>query len=454
MAVQLLANYGKPNINGVRAQLILTNVLLDNIFQGQIESNGKGITQKFTIGNLEGAQIAVTRVKPIMQKARELGATINGGNYPAGAVESETVNVGIDVITVLDTPIDVLRCTTDMIPVPLLQAQIDNFSTSQVNLNLNAITIAGKLFKTLKAEADGEEVNITKVDLASAGLDLAYSFIDANAKLDEGDEANGVSMFPEDDRVAVIQTSLRPLLIKKGVLVIGGANDAYDILRKGTLDAEAKPSKITDGFIGTIDGVDCHVVSPLVLKTASEYLGFDKETIKECLGYISSAFANSRGVNMSEAVKVIPCPVAQGVRLLPFVRMGFASWYAKGNSLLMKDGYVNPYTFLKGLWATGVDFSYRAPGSRYAPEIVVSAITGTGFTATATNAVNTIAYVGSDSAIGDLSAFMKAYNSATAGKKGMATSGVAVSGKTASAYWTMLAIAVDGTTKVLSTKVA
>lgn len=450
MATQLLANYEKPFINGVRAQLILTNVLLDNIFQGQIEKNDEGITQKFTIGNMEGAQIAVTRVKPIMQDARELGASINGGNYPAGAVESETVNVGIDVITVLDTPIDVLRATTDMIPVPLLQAQIDNFSTSQVNLNLNAITIAGKLFKSLKASADGEDVNISSIDLTSASADFYFTFVEANTLLDEGDSANGVSMFPENDRVAVLQTSMRPYLLKKGVLLVGGANYAYDIVEKGTLSAGAKPSKITDGYIGTVDGVPVHVVSPLVLQTAAKYLGFDLATVKQCYGYISSAFANSRGVNLSEAVKVIPCPVAQGVRLLPFVRMGFASWYAKGNSLIMKNGYVNPYTFLSSIWNSGVSFSYRAPGSRYSPSVAFSGVSTAGFTLTSSNATGVIAWVLSDSAIADLPTFASAYNAVGATKGTVASGTPVVQASASGRHICALAIAVDGTISVSS----
>ena len=141
----LLSDYHAPKINGIAAARRLTPTLLENIYQGQIEADERGITQRFTVDDdLKAAQVRVIRVKPTKQTARVVGATINGGNKPAGSVETETEEVGIDVITVLDQPIDIAQVNIDMIPVDLLKAKVQDYG-DQVNLNINLIVQINKL---------------------------------------------------------------------------------------------------------------------------------------------------------------------------------------------------------------------------------------------------------------------------------------------------------------------
>ena len=422
MATTILSNYGAPTINSIAAERILSNTILDNIYQGIIEKDGKGVTQRFTT-DCSGAEIRFVHVKPIFAQAREIGASINGGNFPSLVHEGETDSFGLPVLTVLDDPIDLAQVNKDMIPVDLAAQYIKNY-TDQVNLNINAMTVAGKYYSTMLASANGSEVNITSY--ATNG-NFANAIEDANSLLDEGVEAMGVSMFPQEDRVTVIQTAYRPILRHTGVLIVGGANYAYDTLKKGSIDATSEPRKNEDGFIGSLDGVDVHIAAPLVFKVAGLYLGLAKGDITEMIGYVSSAFANVRGIASPRGVKVIDAPQGQGTRFQPLTRMGFkvVEGYEKGNSLICKDGYVNIYSQLKTIFSLGNydNFLFRGVGSRISLSPTLTTSAATKVKLTDANAYK-LAVVGvtTGTKITSVSEFIVAYNAAATNKKGVVDS--------------------------------
>ena len=442
---QLLSNIGTPHINGLAARRVLANQVLENIYQGLIEKDGKGVTQKFT-DDISGAEIRVLRILPLSSKVRSVGATINGGNFNSDdAVQSTSVEVGIPVLMVLDPNIDIPRVSQDMIPVDLLAAQTKNY-TNLVNLNLNAATIAEKLQSLYNAEiVSGTSVNVSELD---SGEKLVDVFIEANSKLDDGDEDNGVSMFPQDDRIAVIQASYRSTLFStaSGVLGLGGANYGYDILRKGTLDAGSEPRKLEDGFIGVIDNVEVHIASSLVFKTADSFLGFASGGFLKdnVIGYVSSGMGTSRGIGSGAEVKVIDAPSGQGIRLQPFLRFGVKTFYPKSVSLIQKDGAINPFEEIDKLITTGVTYSSLAPASRKSPSMTLTTAKDA-FTVTGTSCVG-ILYVQATAAITTITAFFAAYLAGSS-VSGVATDGSATSegGLIEGKYVTCLGVASDGT---------
>lgn len=337
-----LSNYAAPTINGIAAARVLSETVLENIFQGMIERDGCGVTQRFTF-DISGAEIRIVKVKPVKQFARRLGGAVNGGNFPISAYEGETDSFGIPVLDVLDTPIDIARVSKEMLPVDLTAEYIKSY-TDQVNAYLNASTIAGKYYATFMKEAKGGEINKTVIDEE----DLLYTVNTANGLLDEGVEEMDVAMFPQEGRCFVLQSKYRPILIKKGVLTIGGANAGYAIAENGTVSAGVAPRKVEDGFVGIIDGVECHLAAPLYFKLAAEYLGLSKKDLTQAVGYVSSSFANVRGVSATSEIKAIDHPLGQGTRLQPYTRWGFTvlPGYEKGNSFIVEKDFKNPYSAL------------------------------------------------------------------------------------------------------------
>jgi len=364
MPRQTLANYKAPNINGIDAAMVFANTAIENIYQAEIEKGGRGVTQKFS-NDTTGAQIRVVRPLPLPIDARELGASINGGNFSAYSYQPETDSYGLDIITVIDDMVDIPEVSLDMIPVEIAKMYIQNIS-DKVVLNINAIKIAARVYTCFSAhQVDEKKAYITEYD--SSTDNVVEKAIACNAKLNKGDLDNGVSTFPVKDRIALVSNdSYSALLSSKGVFNLGGANYAYDILRKGGVDAEAStPELLDDGYIGTIAGVPYHFVSDLVLEVACKYLGFPSGSLDEVIEHVASAHGNLFGLATGNTMKTIDSPLGVGVRLQPKYRMGAACIMAKSVSWLVKKGWVNPYR-LKEIFTSDTTWSYKAPGSRQA----------------------------------------------------------------------------------------
>lgn len=373
MPNQTLANYKEPNINGLDAAMIFANTALENIYQAEIEKGGRGVTQKFS-SDTTGAQIRVVRPLPLPIDARELGASINGGNFSAYSYQPESDSYGLNIITVIDDMVDIPDVSMDMIPVEIAKMYIQNIS-DKVVLNINAIKIAARAYTCFSAhQVDSSKAFVTEYD--SSTDNVVEKAIETNAKLNKGDKEHGVSAFPVKDRIALVSNdSYSALLSAKGVFTLGGANYAYDILRKGGVDSEAAtPELLDDGYIGTIAGVPYHFVSDLILEVVCKYLGFPSGTFDGVVEHVASAHGNLFALATGNSIKTIDSPLGQGVRLQPKYRMGAACIMPKSVSWLVKKGWVNPYT-LKAIFASGIEWSYKAPGSR---QVLKASITGAG----------------------------------------------------------------------------
>ena len=464
---QQLAPAGEPNINGIRARAMLAPALLANIFQGLIETNGRGITDRFASEAeiSENAQIFVNRILPAKIQPRELGAGKNGGSFSKESHYSQTVTVGIEALTVVDDPIIIPRASQDLINVDLLATQIDLY-TKRLNTIINGMTAASKVYATWKAEVDSKPFNAQ--DISSSDItnkNVLVRFIECNDLLDEGDPDNGIDVFPEDSRIAVFKAGSRAILKAAGVLTLGGANYAYEILKAKGVSEGDKANVAENGYIGDIDGVPCHTISGESLRHASLFLGLPEKELAAgtFFGYVASSYANARGVSTVDQIKIVDTRGGQGIELQPFTKMGAVSWYPKGNVLVYK-GNSSKGGLFKGLatlftGVTGIAYKLKAAGSRYFPVGSIAATAGTGFTLTATakDDANTehvkaaVYYVGTE-AVDTVEAYLAGYAAAT--HKGSCTPGTAKSESnlTSNKYANCLVISDDGSCSVICEK--
>ena len=430
MATELISQILSPTnatyINGVSAQRLMAKALIMNSFQKLVESDGKGVNDEWVSGEeaTNAAQVFVNRVKPVRYDPRQQGASKNGASYSSNQHYTETETVGIDILDVVDDPILIPRARQDMIKTDLVSTHIELFSARLATV-LNGATAASKLISVWLADAAGEQVNtktITATDIANK--EVALRFMEANSLLDEGDQAHGIDIFHEDTRIAVVKVSYRPILKAAGVLVIGGANDAYEILRKGGIDKDATPTKLENGFIGHIDDVPVHIISNESLGHAAKYLGLPEKELRysNFIGYLASSYANARGVSVADQVKTVDEVNGQGVRLLPYVKFGVKTWYPLGVVALSAAAY-NPIKDLKTLFSgvTGIDFALKPYGSRLVPAGGTWVIGSTAFTLSSVVANDdwnqdhvkgAVFYVGT-AAVDTLAAFVAGYAAAT-----------------------------------------
>ena len=388
---QVLSSTNATYINGVSAERKFATATLKNLYQGLIEKDGRGINDKFVTEDdaNTAAQVFVNRILPVKMKPREQGASKNGASFSQNQHYVQTVTVGIEILQIVDDTITIPRVRQDWIKVDLLAEEIEIYSDRLATI-LNGATAASKLLASWEAEANGYAVNkytLTDPGLSTDNKQILKQFIYANSLLDLGDESNGIDIFPVKTRIAVFKPTWRAPLKVSGVLQLGGANYAYDILKGGAISHESRVSTEEDGYIGELDGIPCHLISNESLQHASEFLGFyGKELLTSSfVGYIASSYANARGVSVAKQTKIVDAQNGQGIILQPLTKFGVKSWYPKGNVILSDvEGGYNPIKALKDYFSgVTVVFKLKGAGSRLYPVVPTTGawtVSATGFT--------------------------------------------------------------------------
>ena len=424
---QILAPDNAPTINGVRAEAKISQALLENMFQGLVETAGRGVNDKYVTEEEANtnAQIFVNRVVPIKMKPREMGSTKNGGSFSNDKHFVQTETVGIDILQVIDDTIYIPRARQDTIKVDLLAKNVDVHGR-YLNTVINGATAGAHILSAWQGELDGEynAIDITEADIT--GGKLAQRFMELNSLLDEGDDKHGIDVFPEDGRIAVFKMGFRPILKAGGVLMIGGSNYAQAILKGRSLAEGARDTTSENGYWGDIDGVPCHGISNESLRNASEFMGLPSAELKKSsfVGYIASDYATARGVSMIASTKIVPAIEGQGIVLQPFTKFGVKSWYPLGNALMYR-GNADKVGFLAELKTifekknsefNGISFKLKGAGSRLYPTfgaVTASKASGIKVTATAlddagSNHVKLGHYVQTDAPVETVEDFYKA----------------------------------------------
>ena len=470
---QILAPDNAPTINGVRAEAKISQALLENMFQGLVETAGRGVNDKYVTEEEANtnAQIFVNRVVPIKMKPREMGSTKNGGSFSNDKHFVQTETVGIDILQVIDDTIYIPRARQDTIKVDLLAKNVDVHGR-YLNTVINGATAGAHILSAWQGELDGEynAIDITEADIT--GGKLAQRFMELNSLLDEGDDKHGIDVFPEDGRIAVFKMGFRPILKAGGVLMIGGSNYAQAILKGRSLAEGARDTTSENGYWGDIDGVPCHGISNESLRNASEFMGLPSAELKKSsfVGYIASDYATARGVSMIESTKIVPAIEGQGIVLQPFTKFGVKSWYPLGNALMYR-GNADKVGFLaemktifekKSAEFNGISFKLKGAGSRLYPTfgaVTASKANGIKVTATAlddagSNHVKLGHYVQTDAPVETVEEFYKAckangVNDDLTSLNGGATTASTI---TAGKFINVLVISDDGSVALTSVK--
>ena len=470
---QILAPDNAPTINGVRAEAKISQALLENMFQGLVETAGRGVNDKYVTEEEANtnAQIFVNRVVPIKMKPREMGSTKNGGSFSNDKHFVQTETVGIDILQVIDDTIYIPRARQDTIKVDLLAKNVDVHGR-YLNTVINGATAGAHILSAWQGELDGEynAIDITEAD--NTGGKLAQRFMELNSLLDEGDDKHGIDVFPEDGRIAVFKMGFRPILKAGGVLMIGGSNYAQAILKGRSLAEGSRDTTSENGYWGDIDGVPCHGISNESLRNASEFMGLPSAELKKSsfVGYIASDYATARGVSMIESTKIVPAIEGQGIVLQPFTKFGVKSWYPLGNALMYR-GNADKVGFLaemktifekKNAEFNGISFKLKGAGSRLFPTfgaVTASKANGIKVTATAlddagSNHVKLGHYVQTDAPVETVEDFYKAckangVNDDLTSLNGGATTASTI---TAGKFINVLVISDDGSVALTSVK--
>lgn len=355
MAV-LFADIKTPYINEATLKRVMTKKVKENIFQNIFTKPNEAVTEKFS-EDTDAAEIQVIRVKPKTDcDAREIGSTVNGGWFNnKDASNPTTAAYGIKIVTTIDDLIDIPTNQQDMMNVDLAEAELGNLA-GRVYRNVNALTFAAQLSKNFNDIAN-EAIASNWVKLAASNPDYLGAIIEANAKLDDGNEAEGIDAYPDRMRAVFVRSAAKAALLKKGQIIIGGSDSAQRILRGGGLDTETRPEVATTGYLGEVDNVPVYMASKAVWALAERYLGLTAGALDGVQMLAVSAIGTGRALAFNSAIQIGDCPLGQGRRIKPKYRMGAECWDALSVVPITLNAFANPATKAANLTVT-------APGSR------------------------------------------------------------------------------------------
>lgn len=346
----IFADIKTPYVNEATLKRVMSSRVKDNIFQGIFTKPGEAVTEKYS-EDTDAAEIQVIRVKPNSVDAREIGADTNGAWFNSADAQTATTEAyGIKILTTIDYNIDVPTNQQDMINVDVAEAELANLS-GKVNKNVNALTFAVQLARNFN---DVQAGSVADNKITITDDNYLAAIIDAGAKLDDGNEAQGIDAYPDDERAVFLRPSAKASLMKKGQIIIGGSDKAQEILRRGAFDSDTDPSVATTGYIGEVDGMPCYVASKPVWALAEKYMGLTAGALDKVEMLVVSGVGTGRALAFNSAIKMIDCPTGQGRRIQPKYRMGAECWDALSVVPVVKTGFTAP---------EGV-VTVKAPGSR------------------------------------------------------------------------------------------
>lgn len=344
MPSAILSQFTAPAIDGQAVKRVLAPVIMENIVQDIILKDGYGVTEKFST-DTDAFEIRVVRQNALDLNARKFGATVNGGFFNSlDELQPSSTEYGIRLDHVIDKNIDIPSNMQDMFPLDVVGATTTRIG-QQVAKNVNASTMAEQIKSNLNYCYTSGTPNWVEVDLATGNFLTA--FMTASSQLDNGDEDNGIDIFPVDQRVALWRPELRAKLLASGQVILGASSFAQKMISAGKVSPDGRPRENMGGYFGDIDVVPQHIVSSAVFNLAERFLtksgsAVATGTLDNVHGMVLSGLGTGRALAFNNTVKTIDSPAGQGMRLQPKYRWGVETWFPKSIVLIVEDGFVNP----------------------------------------------------------------------------------------------------------------
>ena len=327
-------NFSVPKLDGQALRRYTTKNLMENIFQDILALPGKGVTEKYS-EDTNASEIRIIRQVPPAILARRMGASVNGGYFNANAaLLPQSMEYGLKILYMIDDSIDIPTVMDEMVEVAVAEATTKAVA-GIVSTNINASTIAHQIAAVVNQEiASAGSTN--NVVLASAG---AYkdALLDANGKLDDGDTANGIQIFPTDARQGFLRSAARTGLMKTGQVIVGGSNYAQEMLERGVISPNTyKRTKLE--YIGELDSVPFCVASKPIWDLAEQYCQLAAGKLAPVVALICAADATGRALAFNNSVKIIDSPQGQGKRMQYKYRWGIEVFFYKGVVPVLDNG--------------------------------------------------------------------------------------------------------------------
>lgn len=320
-------NFSAPKLDGQALRRYTSKNIMENIFQSILHLPEKGVTERYS-EDVNASEIRIIRQVAPDIKARRAGATVNGGYFNTNAVLlPQSVEYGLKILYMIDDQVDFPTVMDEMVELPVAEATTKAVG-GIVGRNINASTTAHQLSKVINASIDGTLGTDYNTVTLTAADKIKEAIIEANAKLDDGDETNGVDIFPIDGRQLIIRASTRAKLFTTGNIFVGGSNYAQEMLERGVISPGTYKQDNLQ-YVGEIDQVPVSVMAKVGWNLAEEYMQQEAGFLDDILGLIVAGIGTGRALAFNNSVKIIDSPAGQGKRAQYKYRWGIETFFAK-----------------------------------------------------------------------------------------------------------------------------
>lgn len=325
-------DFSAPKLDGQALRRYTSKNLKENIFQNILALPEKGVTERYS-EDTDASEIRIIRQVIPAIEARRLGADVNGGYFNTNApLMPQSAEYGIKILYMIDDQIDFPTVMDEMVELPVAEATTKAVA-GLVARNINASTLAHQIAAVVNAELTAAGSTNYVVDAGN----YKDALLEANGKLDDGDEENGIDIFPVDGRQGFLRSATRTGLFKSGQILVGGSNYAQEMLARGALSPNTyKQDKLE--YVGEIDSVPMCVVSKPVWSLAEKYLNINAGKLDTVEAVVVAGIATGRALAFNSTVKIIDCPRGQGKTAQYKYRWGVEVFNPKGIVPVLAQG--------------------------------------------------------------------------------------------------------------------
>lgn len=337
------SSFDEPKIDRYAAGRLLAPRFLNNIIQGLIWTNGRGVTEDWGT-DTNAAEIRIIKHKELTSHARTMGpiGEENRGHFNSkDPEEPESEEYGIKLVYTFDPNIDVATVLDDMIKLNALNATAASIER-RVRALINGFTLAYFIAEGWNWAHNNNDENIVKYDPSS---DSMYEkLMEAHKLLDKGDIDNYISTFPLEGRISVFNTEGKHEILSTDKTVYqAGSSRAVELMEigsGGTMNREAVNTDV-NGWFGELNQTPMHMMSDHIVDIAEEFLDEEGnlEGDEEIYAVLTSSIAAGRVFATGNSVKIIDSPRGQGLRLQPLFRWGMEVFYPKGVVFIVNDDW-------------------------------------------------------------------------------------------------------------------